>query len=120
MKINDVFRRRGRCIPIVLAGDFNSVPIQKAGVADPDVYESLTLPGRGWELMSIYKSVLGKEPLFTAWSPDGFKECIDYILVSKEIFGSAEVLAALPEEIPGEGYPSDHLSLHAHLYFGAS
>ena len=117
-KIDDVFRQnnQGRSIPIILAGDFNSVPIKKAGVADPDVYNELTLPSGGWELISVYKSVLGEEPLFTAWSPAGFRECIDYILVSREAFGSAEILNVLPDEIP-EIYPSDHFPLHARLYF---
>lgn len=114
-KVDDVFRRN-QAMPLVMAGDFNSVPHAEPGIADPDVYEELTAAGRGWELESAYKRLLGAEPPFTAFSHTGFVRCIDYIFASPETLEPLQVLGPLPAAPPAP-YPSDHLPVSVRLRF---
>jgi len=116
-KVEDVFVRNGGALPLIVAGDFNSVPNSGGeGYAPPHVYERLNEAGRlGWGLQSAYASVLGQEPSFTAWGPD-FLGCIDYIFFSPDAFEPLEVLG-VPLQPPQDedAPPSDHLLMQTRL-----
>lgn len=118
-KVEDVFVRNGGALPLIVAGDFNSVPSSGGeGYAPPHVYERLNEAGRlGWGLQSAYASVLGQEPVFTAWGPD-FLGCIDYIFFSPDAFEPLEVLG-VPSQPPQaqDAPPSDHLLMQTRLRF---
>lgn len=112
-----MFERHGSTTPLIIAGDFNSVPhaVADPSIADPDVYEELTLAGRGWELQSAYKRLNGQEPLFTAWDlRKPFQQCIDYVFASPTSLVPLEVLAPL-YAAPPSPYPSDHLPMYVRM-----
>ena len=104
-------------IPIVLAGDLNARPDERA------VRYFKTRAG----LVSAYESVLGSEPKFTTWKirrgafkPGEAKMCIDYVFASPR--AKIRDVSALPLErdvgenaLPCDTHPSDHLMLRAEL-----
>ena len=111
-KINDIQRHwKGDHIPLLLLGDLNTVHEDDGSNAPPDVYNALV---KEWGLKSAYKTVLGSEPLFTAWKPDwaegGFKACIDYHMYTPGALIPEAVRADLPDTPPRD-YPSDHLMM---------
>jgi endonuclease/exonuclease/phosphatase family metal-dependent hydrolase len=115
-KLNDVLRREGPA-PLLLAGDFNAIPVSGAGLAPPDVYARLTRAPE-WALSSAYASVLGAEPRATAWGADGFEGCIDYVLTSAGLRATG-VLAPPAGRSAADEWLSDHLPLAAALAFDA-
>ena len=107
-----------RAIPIILAGDLNARPEERA---------VRYLKSRG--LVSAYEktSRSGSEPAFTTWKirsgafkPGEAKMCIDYVFASPRV--SVLDVSELPSEreigekaLPCAAHPSDHLMLRAEL-----
>ena len=103
---------------IVLCGDFN------AEESEPS-YQLLSSDDR-LNLHSVYKSVLGEEPLFTTWKirPTGeIKHTIDYMWFTPTTIFAEAVLAPLTdkdvptERFPSFNHPSDHTALACKLSF---
>lgn len=128
-------------LPIVLCGDFNSLP-------DSSVYEFLStgalsathadlshdpcsiVPASSefrhdLRLVSSFFSVIGQEPPFTNFT-EGFKGTIDYIFATcDDMYCSGAYLIPSKEELyqhthsclPNPQFPSDHLGLCADFHF---
>lgn len=101
-------------IPIIICGDFNSLP-------DSSAYE-LMLKGKSklqnTELIHSLNlsSSFEKEPKFTNFTPD-FKGTLDYIFYNSKLKVSKNLETTKEEEIktiglPNDFYPSDHISLY--------
>ena len=110
-------------LPVVIAGDFNSVPVATADVAPPDVYRLITGDSRV-PLASAYASVRpdAKEPAYTSVEPS-FAHCIDYIFYTPgaggvRALGVLDILPVPVETLPATPDPSDHLPLVAEFSIG--
>lgn len=131
-------------IPIVIAGDFNSLPTSgvydlftqgilqsthpehpAAFMLNNDATSASNIPAFQipCALQSAYGHTLGMEPLFTH-KKDSFQGCLDYIFVSPSALRVTRVLqmpfsentaAASFPPIPNQLYPSDHISLLCEL-----
>ena len=121
-KIDNVMSRHGS-MPVVIAGDFNSLntdayqslPSSVSGtVAPPDVYDKVV---NEWGFTSSYSSVLGSLGAAYSSVDPNFRHCIDYIFIK----GNVETMAVLDVkksfEDRDQPYPSDHLPLSAYLRF---
>eukprot|EP00040_Diaphanoeca_grandis_P031405 m.187902 g.187902 ORF g.187902 m.187902 type:complete len:675 (-) comp32321_c1_seq1:56-2080(-) len=136
-------------IPLVLAGDFNSLPGSGAyrlitegqlSVNDPhamvsreDMMCGISLPypnlAHQIVLESAYKKIYGGEPMFTNFTsePVSFSGTLDYIFYTEKTLDVACVMPlpsfdACRKEValPNSIYPSDHLPLTACFSFKKS
>lgn len=105
--INHVKKLATKKMPIVLTGDYNSLP-------SSDVYKLVTK-----EFESVYSYVFGREPKYTNYT-EKFKDTIDYIFVNNNV----NIIGALEEpnidhkiRIPDPEYPSDHILQMACLFY---
>ena len=103
-----------RMIPLIFAADLNSKP-------GSSVYKFLER--KGMVSANLFEEI---EPEFTTnivteRNPDGFKETLDYVFVTKDLI--KEVESTLPAQyesevlIPNAEFPSDHLWLKFDLTF---
>ncbi|VVU94305.1 Endonuclease/Exonuclease/phosphatase family [seawater metagenome] len=120
-------------IPIVLCGDFNSIPSSSVyhGITTgksinkftPKTLKPyITTPSEftKYSLKSCFKEIYGKEPRYTNYTFN-FKDTLDYIFVNKKF----KILDALNEtiyenigvSIPNKILPSDHFLQAADLSF---
>jgi len=131
----------GRNLPLILCGDFNSMP-------DSSVYEFLTTGSvravhpdlkrnpcgitpaasefrHDLQLQSAFVSTLGSEPQFTNFTGD-FVGTLDYLFSTTDRLQAAAVHAVPTEEVlrkqsdsplPNPQYPSDHIALCADFHF---
>lgn len=112
-KIKDVLNKHGE-MPVLIAGDTNSLADDTAGVAPPHAFDRLTTE---WGLQSAYEVCMGgTSPPYSSVSPD-FRYCIDHIVASPELIPSA-VLEVKPDYTNRQNpYPSDHLPMAAEYFF---
>lgn len=113
-KISEYLNERKLDIPVIICGDFNSLPdshayeFMKNGITK---YEKLYF-SHSLELSSSFE----KEPKFTNFTPD-FKGTLDYIFYNSQLKVS-KILEITTEDqiktigLPNSEYPSDHLSLY--------
>ena len=89
---------------------------------DPEnIIKSIGVPNINHKikLASVYKEVMGSEPIFTNYT-DHYTGCLDYIWISSSLIIPVKV-SVLPSEseikscgdirLPNPKYPSDHLAL---------
>ena len=96
---------------MILCGDFNADPTES-------VYKTIST-----RFSSAYKQALKDEPVFTTWTKrqteKEMKRTLDYIFYTESDFKVSAVVSltspSLMKPIPNIEYPSDHLSLVAHL-----
>lgn len=112
-------------IPIILCGDFNSIPdskLYKAITTGKNNYQEneskliepiINLPTKytNLPLSSTFFTIFNKEPKYTNYTPD-FKETLDYIFINDK----CKVIGQLDEidlseyiRIPNSNFPSDHI-----------
>ena len=133
-------------LPMILAGDFNSLPGSgayrliteralsmndaHAFVSSEDQNIGVKLPyqilAHEFKLESAYRKIYGKEPMFTNFTaqPRSFSGTLDYVFFSVDRLEVKSVLA-LPSfdyirketALPSSVYPSDHLPLTACFSF---
>lgn len=108
--------------PVVICGDFNSVPtaVESGEVADPDVYHRM-MNDASFSVDSAYRAVLGDEPCFTSVKPS-FVHTIDYIFYTKAVLQPSYVLDVVDcrqdgSAMPKIQWPSDHLPLVCSFQF---
>ncbi len=111
-----ILQDKGKSWPILLCGDFNSKP-DEAHI-NP-VYDYMTNEAG---FTSCYAKLCGKESGFTNFVPH-FQGCIDYIFC-KHVSDISNVLPIPTLEevkkenggLPNSSFPSDHISLVAHVH----
>ncbi|KAJ8598977.1 hypothetical protein CTAYLR_009260 [Chrysophaeum taylorii] len=145
-EIDRLVHRHQRDLPLVIAGDFNSVPTSSVyallatGTVDPN-HADLHPPNdkrRGpfsilpdprninhrLNLASAYRVALGAEPSFTILTP-AFQGTLDYVWYDPATLRCAAVaqipshhlLTTTAKGLPNAQFPSDHIMLACDLFF---